>query len=381
MKIGLLGYGVVGGGVFELCAMQEHFDIVSVLCLDPHIVPDNKGVSSAQDMLNDPTVDTIVEVMGGLHPAYELVSAAMNAGKNVVTANKHLVCQYYKELTELAAKNGVSFRCTAAVGGGIPWLVNLERARRCDTIRKVSGILNGTTNYILDTMHHSPVPFAEVLASAQRLGYAEADPSADIDGLDIRRKLAISANIAFDTSIPEETIPTWGIRGITADDIAAFQSHGYTCKLLASAGLNADDSLYILVEPCLLGPDWPEASVPSNYNLISMEGDAIGKESFFGQGAGRLPTAYNVVQDLVDIHNGVRNFYTTACQERPVDNTLLRHRYYVRSTAEDSWLKNHTETTWPEGGVITTPVSPVEMHTAGRCMAQTDSGTFFAALL
>ena len=381
MKIGLLGYGVVGVGVYDLCAPEEQFDIVSVLCLDPDSVPAKKGVSSADAMLADPSVDTVVEVMGGLHPAYELVTAALKAGKNVVTANKHLVCQYYKELTALAAENGVAFRCTAAVGGGIPWLVNLERARRVDTIRKISGILNGTTNYILDTMHHSPVPFAEVLASAQRLGYAEADPTADIDGLDIRRKLAISANIAFDIAIPEEAVLTWGIRHITDGDVAAFRAHGYTCKLLACAGLQEVGSLYAVVEPCLLGSDWPEAAVPSNYNLISMEGDAIGKESFFGQGAGRLPTAYNVVQDLVDIAGGVRHFYTAERRDRMVDNTLLRRRYYVRSTADSRWLQEHTESCWAEGGVITVPVSPVEMHAEAHRMARTDETAFFAALL
>ncbi len=381
MKIGLLGYGVVGGGVYKMCANDEQFDIVSVLCLDPDAVPGGKGVSSAEAMLADNSVDTIVEVMGGLHPAYELVTAALKAGKHVVTANKHLVCHYYNELTRLAAENGVAFRCTAAVGGGIPWLVNLERARRCDTIRRVGGILNGTTNYILDTMHHSPVPFAEVLASAQRLGYAEADPSADIDGLDIRRKLAISANIAFDIGIPEEAVLTWGIRNITDGDVAAFIAHGYTCKLLASAGLQDTGSLYTVVEPCLLGPDWPEAAVPGNYNLISMEGDAIGKESFFGQGAGRMPTAYNVVQDLKDIQSGVRQFYTALRRDRIVDNTRLRRRYYVRTIAPNDWLAQHTEHKWPEGGCLTVPVSPVEMHAAAHGMERNDPGIFIAALL
>lgn len=381
MKIGLLGYGVVGGGVFELCANSEHFDITSVLCLQPESVPGGKGVANADTMLADESIDVIVEVMGGLHPAYELVSRALKAGKHVVTANKHLVCHYYKELMQLAAENGAALRCTAAVGGGIPWLTNLERARRCDFIQRISGIMNGTSNYILDTMHHSCVPFAEVLASAQRLGYAEADPSADIDGLDIRRKLAISTNIAFDTGIPEEAVLTYGIRSISAQDVEAFAAHGYTCKLLASAGLQEPGSIYAVVEPTLLGTDWPEAAVPGNYNLISMEGQAIGKESFFGQGAGRYPTAYNVVQDLEDIRCGIRHFYTNACRDRMVDNTRLRHRYYVRTSAGSDWLTAHTECHWPQGGVITSPVSPVEMHAAIHTMEQNDPGLFAAAIL
>lgn len=381
MKIGLLGYGVVGGGVFDMCANSEQFDIVSVLCLQPETVPFGKGVSDAEAMLADDSIDVIVEVMGGLHPAFELVSRALKAGKHVVTANKHLVCHYYKELTQLAAENGVALRCTAAVGGGIPWLVNLERARRRDTIRRISGIMNGTSNYILDTMHHSSVPFDEVLASAKRLGYAEADPSADIDGNDIRRKLAISANIAFDTCIAENDVLTCGIRHITDSDVAAFAAHGYTCKLLACAGAQDDGSVYAIVEPCLLGPDWPEATVPGNYNLISMEGDLIGKESFFGQGAGRKPTAYNVMQDLVDIRSGIRDFYTTACIQRPVDHSTVLRRYYVRTSAPDLWLNEHTAARWPQGAFITTAVSPVEMHAAVHNMERTDPGIFIAAIL
>ncbi len=380
MKIGLLGYGVVGVGVYDLCAEQGQMEVRTVLCKDPENVPLGKGVADGAAILADESIDTVVEVLGGLHPAYELVSAALRAKKHVVTANKYLVCQYYTQLTALAAENGVAFRCTAAVGGGIPWLVNLERARRCDTIRRVGGILNGTTNYILDTMHHAPVSFAETLASAQRLGYAEADPSADIDGLDIRRKLAISANVAFDCAVPEDAVLTEGIRLVQAADIAAFAAHGYTCKLLADAALQPDGSLYAVVEPSLLGPDWPEASVPANYNLVSMWGDAIGKESFFGQGAGRLPTAYNVVQDLVDIQNGQRRFYTAACAARRVDNTQLRRRYYLRTAAGDPWLAAHTAGRWEEGAYITDAVSPQQMHAAAQTLRQSDPGSFFAAL-
>ena len=381
MKIGLLGHGVVGAGVYEMCSSSGHFDIHSVLCLRPQDVPDGKGVADAAAMLDDPTVETVVEVLGGLHPAYELVCTAMRNGKNVVTANKHLVCQYYKELTALAASCGVGFRCTAAVGGGIPWLVNLERARRCDTITRVGGILNGTTNFILDAMHRSPLSFSDALAEAQRLGYAEADPGADIDGLDIRRKLVISANVAFDTMLTEADVLTFGIRSITDGDIAAFTAHGLVCRLLADAGSQSDGSLYAVVEPCLPGRDHPEASVSSNYNLISMWGRAIGRESFFGQGAGRAPTAYTVVQDLEDLRAGTNRFYTTLSQARPVDNTQLRRRYYLRTVAESDWLTAHTQTRWENGAVITDGVSPAELHAAAQQLQHDDPALFFAALI
>lgn len=381
MKIALLGFGVVGKGVFELCAYKEQFEVSHVFCKEPQTVPEGKGTDRMEKILADESIDTFVEVLGGLQPAWTLVSAALQAGKKVVTANKQLVCHYYKEIMELTARTGAVLRCTAAAGGGIPWLSSLERARRCDTIRSISGILNGTTNYILDTMHHSPVPFSEVLASAQRLGYAEADPSADIDGWDICRKLAISANVAFDCALNEQDILTFGIRTVTDADVAAFAAHGYTCKLLAAAGVQDDGSLYSTVEPSLLGPDWPEATVPSNYNLISMQGTFIGKESFFGQGAGRYPTAYNVVQDLLDLEAGVQSFYTRVCRPRPVDNTRQAHRYYLRTAAKSDWLTSHVEKSWAQGGCVTLPVSPAEMHTQAQNLAKSDSSTFFAALL
>lgn len=380
MNIVLLGYGVVGKGVFDMCASSEHFNVVKVLCKDPDQVPGDIGTDNPDTVLQNTAADTVVEVLGGLHPAWELVSAALKSGKNVVTANKFLVSHYYKEIMELGASGGV-FRCTAAVGGGIPWLVNLERARRHDRITRVGGILNGTTNYILDTMHHSPVGFSEALASAQRLGYAEADPSADIDGLDIRRKLAISANVAFDAGLAEEEVLTRGIRTLQARDIAAFSAHGYTCKLLADAALHEDGSLHAIVEPCLVGTDWPEATVPANYNLISMEGEAVGRESFFGQGAGRRPTAYTVVQDLEDLQNGVSGFYTHLCRPVPVDNSQPARRYYVRTEAPDAWLSAHTERSWPEGGVLTAAVPPDRMYAAAEKLHTQDNGTFIAAVL
>ncbi len=380
MKIVLLGHGVVGAGVFELCAQHKDMEIVGVLCKDPENVPDGKGFSDITPLLQDKTVDTVVEVMGGLHPAYELVCTALQHGKNVVSANKYLICHYYKELTNLACQHGAALRCTAAVGGGIPWLVNLQRARRCDTVRRISGIMNGTTNYILSTMHAQPLSFGDVLAEAQRLGYAEADPTADVDGLDIRRKLAISANVAFDCCITEEDIDTFGIRNIQDRDIALFKAHGYTCKLLADA-CEQKDGLTAVVEPCLLGSEWPEAAVPANYNWITMWGDAIGRESFFGQGAGRYPTAYNVVQDLVDIQSGAEGFYTGSCQQKRVDNATVQRRYYLRTALKTDWVKAHAKEQWAENSFITDALSPAQMHAAMHTIMQTDKNAFFAALL
>ena len=201
MNIGLLGFGVVGRGVYDMLADRDDIRAAWVLCRRDLGELTARTTYDIQDILSDPAVDTVVEVMGGLHPAYEYVAAALRAGKNVVSSNKYLMCRYYDELNALAKEYGAALRCTAAVGGGIPWLTNLEKAARANHISRVWGILNGTTNYIMDAMHSSDVDFADVLAQAQALGYAEADPSADIDGLDIQRKLILSANVAFGVSL------------------------------------------------------------------------------------------------------------------------------------------------------------------------------------
>lgn len=332
MNIGLLGFGVVGRGVYDMLADRDDIRAAWVLCRRDLGELTARTTYDIQDILSDPAVDTVVEVMGGLHPAYEYVAAALRAGKNVVSSNKYLMCRYYDELNALAKEHGAALRCTAAVGGGIPWLTNLEKAARANHISRVWGILNGTTNYIMDAMHHSDVDFADVLAQAQTLGYAEADPSADIDGLDIQRKLILSANVAFGVSLREADVPVSGIRNVRKADIARFQAHGCTCKLIAAAEQRGG-SISAYVEPTLLGSDALEAAVPANFNLISMDGDRMGVQSFFGQGAGRYPTAYNVVQDLVDITRGVHAFYTDSFVPAVPDNAGVQHRYYVRTRA------------------------------------------------
>ena len=222
MKIGLLGYGVVGKGVVDIVdAHCPDLEVKYVLVRRPREELGDKAVTDFNVMLNDPEVDIIVEAMGGLSPAYEYVHAALEAGKNVVSSNKQLISYYYDELANLAMEKKVALRCTAAVGGGIPWLTAIERGRRGNRIIGISGIMNGTTNYILDAMYTNGSDFDAVLKKAQELGYAEADPSSDIDGLDIQRKCVISSNVAFGVSIPEEQVPVFGIRNIKACDIDA----------------------------------------------------------------------------------------------------------------------------------------------------------------
>jgi len=353
MNIGLLGFGVVGRGVYEITTSREDMQVRKVLCLEDIDLPDAESVKDIKCIVEDPSIDTVVEAMGGLHPAYEFVRAAIEAGKNVVTSNKALVCTFYDELLPLAKEKGVSFRSTAAVGGGIGWLSELERSRRVQKILEVGGIMNGTCNYILDNMTRFGLDYAEVLKQAQRLGYAEANPSTDVDGIDTWHKVILSSNIAFGVTVDKESVPVAGIRNIQAQDVENFKSHGLVCKLI-STGKRSGDGYSIYVQPTLVKEGDLEAAVPMNYNLITFVGQTSDRMSFYGQGAGRYPTAYNVVQDLVDVLEG-KGFYAPYGEKVSADNSV-KLDWYVRG----NWTGDVAET-WGEA-VVTKAVSVADMH-------------------
>ena len=378
MNIGLLGCGVVGGGILDFCAGRKDLTVTKVLVRRPRPDLGALAVTDIADIVNDEAIGIVAEVMGGLHPAYEYICAALKAGKHVVTANKAVISAYYPELTGLARECGVSLRCTAAVGGGIPWLTNLERCKRLDSICELGGIMNGTTNFIMDAMHASPVSFPEILKQAQELGYAEADPSADIDGDDVRRKLTISANIAFDALVQEEDIPMFGIRTVTDGDIRAFKAHGFVCKLLATAKA-AEGGVCAFIEPTLVDSHDLEAAVPKNFNLITYCGEKVGRHSFFGQGAGRYPTAFNAVEDCLDIVAGKPGFYTQAMKPAPVLCGGEAHPYYVRTACPDAFLQSVTVEQWGDG-VVTACVSVEEMLRWGRAQLAKAPGGFLAGI-
>jgi len=371
MKIGLLGFGVVGRGVYDLTSERQDMQVVKVVCLEEISLPDAEVTKDFQSVLNDPTIDTVVEAMGGLHPAYEFVRAAIEAGKNIVTSNKALVASFYDELIPLAKEKGVCFRCTAAVGGGIGWLSELERARRIQTIESVGGIMNGTCNYMLDSMTRLGIGYEQALSQAQALGYAEANPSTDVDGIDTWHKLILSSNVAFGVSVESQSVPAAGIRYIQACDVAAFAQHGLVCKLV-STGIMDEGRLSAFVQPTLFDAGEPEAAVPANYNLITLVGSASDRMSFYGQGAGRYPTAYNVVQDCADVLAG-RGYYSPYGGKVAADNSLLR-AYYVRG-AQDAWLEENKQEAWGEA-IVTKPVEVGAMH----AWLKDHPGTFIAAL-
>ena len=355
MRIGLLGFGVVGKGLYDIAATHPDLEVARVLCRRELTLPDAQVTHDFNDILNDDSIDTVVEVMGGLYPAWDYVKAAILAGKNVVTANKALVNHFYDELLPLVESSGVKCRCTAAVGGGIGWLTELERVKRVDKLSKVGGIMNGTCNYILDNMTTKGLDSAVALKPAQELGYAEADPSADVDGPDTWNKTIISANIAFDVSLEKASVPVCGIRNIAAVDVAEFTKRGYVCKMMGTAE-KSENGISAYVQPTLVPNGEPAAAVPMNYNLISMVGSNSGPRSLFGQGAGRYPTAYNVAQDCIDVLKGI-GFY--ASYGAPVAaNNDVQLQYYVRGAEVAADLVAEA---WGEG-VLTKPVSVSDMH-------------------
>ncbi|MBQ6840137.1 MAG: homoserine dehydrogenase [Oscillospiraceae bacterium] len=357
MRIGLLGFGVVGRGVYDLTQDREDMQVTKILCLEEISLPDAEAVKDIASIVNDDSIDTVVEAMGGLHPAYEFVRAAMEAGKNIVTSNKALVASFYDELIPLAQKKGISFRCTAAVGGGIGWLSELERARRIQTIESVGGIMNGTCNYILDSMTRLGLTYADALSQAQALGYAEANPTTDVEGIDTWHKVILSSNIGFGISLIPETVPVCGISTIKASDVENFKNHGLVCKLI-STGKRCESGIAAYVQPTLVKEGNPEAAVPANYNLITLVGSASGRMSFFGQGAGRYPTAYNVVQDCADVLAG-KGFYSPYGEKTAAVNTDALC-YYV-SGCTDSWIEQNKAESWGDA-IVTKPVPVAQMH-------------------
>ena len=381
MRIGLLGMGTIGSGVYEIVEARGDMEIARVLDLRKIAGLGDRLTHRFEDILDDPTIDTVVELMGGLEPAREFVVRALRAGKNVVSANKLMLSHHYAEVAQAARDGGAAVRVSASVGGGIPYIHNLLRARRVDDILRVGGIVNGTTNLILDTMQTSGAGFEEVLREAQRLGYAEADPSSDIDGIDARSKITIAMNVAFGGVADTHDVPTEGIRRLTGADVGQFARMGRVCRFIARAQRLEDGAVCASVEPTLVPADAPEAAVRRNDNMISFEGAYVGVQHFFGQGAGKFPTAYAVVEDLRDVaaHPG-RSHLQAGLPPLRMDNRRAKRRYYLRTAAP---VEIEAEALGQAGAgtaYITAPLSAADMHALAARLRGFDGTTFFAAL-
>lgn len=310
-KVGLLGLGTVGTGTVEILRdpaqrhpLLQELEIhkVGVRSIDkPRIVPPELLTTDLDAIVSDPEIDIVVEVMGGLEPARSLMLKAIAHKKHVVTANKAAIARFGDEIFTAASEAGVYVLLEAAVGGGIPVIEPLKQSLCANRINAVTGIVNGTTNYILTRMQLEGGDFTEILTDAQKLGYAEADPTADVDGMDAADKIAILASLAFGGRIKLPEVYCEGIRNVSAIEITYAEKLGFVIKLLAIAKRKSSDELEVRVHPTLVPKLHPLASVNDVYNAILIEGDPIGQVMFFGRGAGAGPTASAVVADMLNI--------------------------------------------------------------------------------
>lgn len=348
IKAALLGLGTVGGGVYKLVQRQKeemvkkseaNLEITRILVhnmnkqregVDASLLTDNW-----KEIVEDPEISIVIEVMGGIEPAKTMILEALCAGKNVVTANKDLVAVHGRELLDAAQENQVDFLFEAAVAGGIPIIRPLKQCLAANEIDEVIGIVNGTTNYILTKMFEDGMDFSEALAKATELGYAEADPTADVEGLDAGRKVAILASIAFHSRVVFDDVYTEGITKISAKDVAYAKEFGSVIKLLGVAH-NREDGIEVAVYPMMLPKNHPLASVRDSFNAVFVHGDALDDAMFYGRGAGELPTASAVMGDVIDIIRDIQFSCTGRISCTCYKNTLVKssddvkNKFFVR---------------------------------------------------
>ena len=346
MKVAIMGYGTIGSGVAEV--LEVNRDVIAKRCQEPlelKYVLDlrdfagdpiaDKVVHDDKVIAEDPEVAIVVETMGGVEPAYTFVKAMLEKGKHVATSNKALVADRGAELIEIARAHKVNFLFGASVGGGIPIIRPLQSCLTGDVIERITGIINGTTNYMMTKMTREGSDFDEVLADAQDKGYAEKDPTADIEGYDACRKIAILTSLVCGKQVDYQDIPTEGISHITATDIRYANAMGRAIKLLADSKMSGD-TYSVRVAPSLLLPDHPLYHVDGVFNAIFVHGNMLGDGMFYGSGAGKLPTASAVVADMVDMAKHIdKNIYLRWDKEKMILANPMeqRYRYFVR--AED----------------------------------------------
>lgn len=352
-KIALLGMGTVGGGVYEIIEKQKEempfkigaaLEVVKVLVRNKakyaDRIPAEKLTDVWEDVIGDDSIDIVVEVMGGIEPARTYIKAALEKGKHVVTANKDLMAMHGHELLELAGERHCDLLFEAAVAGGIPIIRPLKQCLAGNNITEIMGIINGTTNFILTKMKEDGMDFGEALQLATDLGYAEADPTADIEGYDAGRKLAIMASIAFHTPVTFDDVFTEGITKITAKDMRYAKEMGCSIKLLGIAK-NTETGIEVKVHPTMIPENHPLAAVNDSFNAVFVHGDAVDDAMFYGRGAGALPTGSAVVGDIMDVARNMLfhcngrigcSCYKNLPIKRIGDTTS---RYYIRMRLED----------------------------------------------
>lgn len=353
VKAALLGSGTVGTGVYKLIERQKdempykigaNLSVAKILVrnknkkregIDPSLLTDQW-----EDILLDDDIQIVVEVMGGIEPARTYIKDALKAGKHVVTANKDLIAESGKELLDIAEENGCDLLFEASVAGGIPILAPLKQSLAGNYLTEVMGIVNGTTNFILSKMSEEGMEFDEALALATELGYAEADPTADIEGYDAGRKVAIMASIAFNSRVTFDDVHTEGITNISAKDIQYAKEMGCAIKLLGVAK-NTETGIEVHVNPMLIPSSHPLATVNDSFNAVFVHGDAVDDTMFYGRGAGEFPTASAVMGDIIEVARNIQyhcngRILCTCYKNLPIKKiTEIESKYFMRMLVED----------------------------------------------
>ncbi len=385
VNIAVMGYGTVGSGVVEVINTnsavinQRAGDEINIkYVLDLRDFPGDpiqeKIIHDVDIIINDPEIKIVVEVMGGIEPAYTFVKRCLEAGKSVATSNKALVAKHGAELLSIARERELNFLFEASVGGGIPIIRALNSSMTADVIEEITGILNGTTNYMLTKMFYEGADYDEVLKEAQDNGYAERNPEADVEGYDACRKIAILSSLISGQQVDYEDIYTEGITKITKRDMMYAKEMGMTIKLLASSKRHKDH-LHAIVAPALLGKDHPLYNIDDVFNAVFVHGNMLGDAMFYGSGAGKLPTASAVVADVVDEAKHLhRNIMTMWKSEKlvlePIEDTCKR--FFVRVSGNAEEMKEKVEKLFGAVQIVKVPALEDEFSFVTEVMTEGD---------
>ena len=368
VNIAVMGYGTVGSGVVEVLNLNKNVitqragDEINIkYVLDLRDFPGDpiqeKIIHDFETIVNDPEIRIVVEVMGGIEPAYTFVKRCLEAGKSVATSNKALVAKHGAELLSIARERNINFLFEASVGGGIPIIRALNSSMTADVIEEITGILNGTTNYMLTKMFYEGADYDEVLKEAQDKGYAERNPEADVEGYDACRKIAILSSLISGQQVDFEDIYTEGITKVSRKDMMYAKEMGMTIKLLASSKRHGNH-LHAIVSPALLGKEHPLYNVDDVFNAVFVRGNVLGDAMFYGSGAGKLPTASAVVADVVDevkhLHRNIMTMWKSEKLELlPIEDTSRRFFIRLRGNMQD--LQEKVENCFGPGKAVSVP--------------------------
>lgn len=379
MKVAVLGYGTVGKGVCEMVEAAPGLELGPVFVRKGKETEPNM-VSDLSVILSDKSVKAVAEAMGGIEFPYECAKQILSSGKHFITANKALVEAKGIELAGIARKHKVGFMFSAACCGGVPFLHNLQEAALTDSVESLGGIMNGTTNYMLDHMQRDGLTFEQALKNAQDLGYAEKDPTDDLNGLDAQRKIALGCAVAF-KKLPKESICREGIENFTDRDVRSIQEMGKVCRLVTK-GAKTENGVCMFIEPRLFPVLSPECSVVENLNYASYTAANVGVIRMIGQGAGRYPTASALLRDMERIECKHNLMMDPECEEIAADNDSVLQRYYVRTEVTYEYLVPYFEWSVKEGLVtgITNPISVSEMHSMAKEIRNEGAEVFFASI-